>query len=364
MQQIPSSKPEQRPQRLIATRTGKFVDFSLGQPVPPYAILSHRWLDAKEEVNFNDYLHLRSETQKKAGYRKIVEARRKAANDYLEYIWIDTCCIDKSNESESDRNINSMYFYYQNSQICYVYLSDVWVKASLRAGATIWGTEWFKRGWTLQELVAPKRLIFFKADWEPIGERHQLTSVIHHLTGIPPSVLNGSTPVESLDICTRMSWCAGRKTTKPEDMAYCLFGILGVSMATDYSEGSRSAFTRLDEALVHKYPGKFNKFENPERIDIYQFLLRQNAEVRVRMGQRHAVPQASHTLLQDALPRAGHALPQAGHALPQDALQRAGHALPQDALPRAGHALLPDALPRAVIHFHKLVMYFRELVMH
>ncbi|THU90667.1 HET-domain-containing protein [Dendrothele bispora CBS 962.96] len=365
MQQTPSS--ELRPQRLIETYSGKLKDFS-GQPVPPYAILSHRWLDEKEEVTFHDYLHLLPETKKKAGYRKIVEARRKAAKENLEYIWIDTCCIDRSNKSELDRNINSMYSYYQNSQICYVYLSDVWVKTSLRAGATIWGSEWFKRGWTLQELVAPKQLIFFKADWEPIGGRQQLTSVIHHLTGIPPSVLNGSTPIKSVDIRTRMSWCAGRETTKPPDLAYCLLGILEVSMAMDYTESRGSAFKRLQEVLAHKYPNKFKKFEDPESI--YRFLLRQNAEVRVGMGQRHTVPQAGHALPQDALPRVGHALSQdalsrVGHALPQDvlprvvhALPRAGHAFPRagyafpragHVLPRAGHALPPTghALPRA-----------------
>ncbi|THU87951.1 hypothetical protein K435DRAFT_969692 [Dendrothele bispora CBS 962.96] len=275
MQQIPSS--ELRPQRLIETWSGKFRDFS-GQPVPPYAILSHRWLEEKEEVSFNDYLHLRSETKKKGGYRKITEARKKAADDRLDYIWIDTCCIDKNNKSESNRNINSMYFYYRNSAICYVYLSDVWVKRSTRAGATIWGSEWFQRGWTLQELVAPKRLIFFRADWKPIGERHQLAGVIHRLTGISRSVLDGSKPIESVNIWTRMSWCAGRETTKPADLAYCLLGILGVSMDTRKvnMEDREEAFELLQKALALKYP-EFKEFRDPKNI--LPNLRRQNAEV-------------------------------------------------------------------------------------
>ncbi|THU87557.1 hypothetical protein K435DRAFT_842482 [Dendrothele bispora CBS 962.96] len=290
MQQVSSF--EMRPQRLIETRTGKFADFS-GLPVPPYAILSHRW-SRGEEVNFNEYLHLRSATKKKLGYRKIVEARRKAAEDCLEYIWIDTCCIDQRDHSDVARNVKSMYSYYQNSQVCYVYLADVRVEGSSRVTATIWRSEWFQRGWTLQELVAPKRLIFFKADWEFIGDRHQLSSVIQNLTGIPPSVLDGSTSIYSVDVRTRMSWCAGRKTTKAPDLAYCLLGILGVSIDPDYTEDVQSAFKRLQKALVYTYPDTFKTFEDAESI--YQILVRQNARARVGMDQLYVVPQASHAV--------------------------------------------------------------------
>ncbi|THU87562.1 hypothetical protein K435DRAFT_681500, partial [Dendrothele bispora CBS 962.96] len=238
----------QTPQRLIETRTGRFADFS-SRPPRPYAILSHRWLH-DEEVTFNDYLHvhLQPSTRKKLGYRKIVQACKKAASEQLEYIWIDTCCIDRSNHNELTRNVKSMYSYYHNSEVCYVYLADIKVK-----GSPIWKSEWFQRGWTLQELVALRRLKFFGGDWGFLGNREQRTSVIHYLTGIPPSVLNGTTPICDVDIWTRMSWCAGRKTTKPPDLAYCLLGILGVSMDLDYTEDVRSAFKRLQKALGDSY---------------------------------------------------------------------------------------------------------------
>ncbi|THU86625.1 hypothetical protein K435DRAFT_629188, partial [Dendrothele bispora CBS 962.96] len=213
---------------------------------PPYAIVSHQCLH-DEEVNFNEYLHLQPATKKKLGYRKIVEACKKAVCDHLEYIWIDTCCINQSNHEEVARVVKSTYSYYHNSEVCYAYLADV-------KGSPIWRSKWFQRAWTLQELVAPRRLNFFKADWEFIGDRQQLTNDIHYLTGISPSVLNGSTPIHSVDIRTRLSWCAGRKTTKAPDLAYCLLGILGVSIDPDYTEDVQSAFKRLQKALIRSYP--------------------------------------------------------------------------------------------------------------
>ncbi|THU86631.1 hypothetical protein K435DRAFT_868090 [Dendrothele bispora CBS 962.96] len=147
---------------------------------------------------------------------------------------VDTCCIDSSDCSEVVRSAKSMYSYYHNSEVCYVHLADVqnnskvcYVYPDVEVkGSPIWRSEWFQQGWTLQELVAPRRLEFFSADWEFIGDRHQLANDIHYLTGISPSVLNGSTPLHSVDIRTRMSWCAGRKTVGGPDLVYSLFGIL------------------------------------------------------------------------------------------------------------------------------------------
>jgi hypothetical protein len=99
-------------------------------------------------------------------------------------------------------------------------------------------SRWFQRGWTLQELLAPRTVVFFAKDWEAIGTKASLQGAITDITGI----LLMSDPGE-ISIAKRMSWAAGRQTTRVEDRAYSLMGIFGVFMPTIYGEGAH-AFTR------------------------------------------------------------------------------------------------------------------------
>ena len=91
--------------------------------IPPYAILSHTWGRDNEEVTFKDLME--SSGNAKAGYKKLQFCREQAARDGLQYFWVDTCCIDKSNNTELSEAINSMFRWYRNTAKCYVYLSDV-----------------------------------------------------------------------------------------------------------------------------------------------------------------------------------------------------------------------------------------------
>jgi len=274
---LPRQQMSSRPLRLINTQTLKLEENY--HTIPPYAILSHQWL-LDEEVSFREYLKLRDETRRKAGYRKILQACKQARRDDLDYIWIDTCCIDKDNHKEVAWNVKSMYAYYENSEVCYAYLVDV-SRPRHAGGTPRWKkSRWFKRGWTLQELVAPRRVVFFNSQWISFGDKQTLKVDIHHLTGIPSSVLEGSKLVWEVDIWDRMSWCAGRKTTKPADLAYCLLGLLGVNMEPDYTESVTDAFQRLQSALIETYPETFKTFEDAH--DIYRTLIHQS--VRTRLG--------------------------------------------------------------------------------
>lgn len=110
-------------------------------------------------------------------------------------------------------------------------------------------SEWFQRGWTLQELLAPTYLTFYDKHWNPVATREQLASMISHITGISQGVLKQTHPVHRIPVAQRMSWAAGRKTTRPEDVAYSLFGIFDVNMPMLYGEG-RKAFRRLQEEIL------------------------------------------------------------------------------------------------------------------
>ncbi|THU80949.1 HET-domain-containing protein [Dendrothele bispora CBS 962.96] len=214
--------------------------------VPPYVILSHTWED--DEVSFQDMQNPELARRKK-GYTKILAACRLAQNDGYEYIWIDSCCINKDSSAELSEAINSMYRYYEKSDVCYAYLSDARRDEDPRSHTSSFRwCKWFTRGWTLQELLAPSELVFFDKGWIEMGTKRDLHDVITAITGIPMRVLFGD--MTSVSIAKRMSWAAFRKTTRPEDLAYSLMGIFGVNIPPLYGEGLSNAFMRLQREII------------------------------------------------------------------------------------------------------------------
>jgi hypothetical protein len=217
---------------------------------PPYAILSHTWGAKEEEVSYKDLLECDGRT--KIGYKKLSFCAKQALKDGLCYFWVDTCCIDKSSSAELAEAINSMFRWYQQSAQCYVYLSDVTTEIcpitsdSLCSSceAAFRESKWFKRGWTLQELLAPCSVRFFSKEEKELGNRLSLEAQIHETTHIPVAALQGL-PMDEFVIKERMLWIRGRRTTRKEDMAYSLLGVLGVSMPPVYGEGIEAAFRRL-----------------------------------------------------------------------------------------------------------------------
>ena len=116
---------------------------------PKYAILSHTWsTDPNEELSFQDIFQRKAGIETKSGYKKMSECCRLARDQNLRYIWIDTCCIDKSSSAELSEAINSMFQWYKESSVCYVYLVDVpsHEDPSLKLSG-FWEARWFTRGW-------------------------------------------------------------------------------------------------------------------------------------------------------------------------------------------------------------------------
>jgi tetratricopeptide (TPR) repeat protein len=230
-------------ERLVST------DFS-GKSIPPYAILSHRWGDS--EVLFED---LGSNTYKeKDGYRKIEFCAEQTARDQLQYFWIDTCCIDKWNLRERSKAINSMFQWYKKAAKCYVFLPDVSASTATEIAqqngweASFRASEWFTRGWTLQELIAPVSVEFFSCEGCRIGDKTSLEQLVHEITGVPLEALRNY-PLDKFTTTERMGWARARRTTEEEDNVYCLLGILGVSMATSYGEGKENAWRRIQSEV-------------------------------------------------------------------------------------------------------------------
>lgn len=235
-----------------------FADYPTSSTIPPYAILSHTW--GLEEVLYQD---LEEGTGlRKSGYRKIRFCGNQAERDGLRYFWVDTCCIDRSSSAELTTSINSMFRWYSNATKCYAYLEDVrspTTRDSDQQNDQHWRllfkrSRWFTRGWTLQELIAPKTVEFFSQEGTALGDRESLEPLLCTITGIPAQALRGG-PLSHFPTAERMSWAERRETTEPEDRAYSLLGIFDVQMPLIYSEGEQNALRRLREEITKAQKG-------------------------------------------------------------------------------------------------------------
>ncbi|KAI0536368.1 HET-domain-containing protein [Xylaria digitata] len=218
------------------------------ESVSRYAILSHTW--GNEEVTFQDIQAFGrrqwsravsqpvSAIQAKKGFLKIQKAAALAAKHGYDFIWVDTCCIDKTSSAELSEAINSMFRWYKKASICYAYLEDV--------------NRWFTQGWTLQELIAPEDVVFYGEDWGYLGSKANDEDVrisLADITGIDVRVLKGLLQSSEVSVAARMKWASQRKTTRLEDRAYCLMGLFDVNMPLLYGEGTK-AFIQLQEEIL------------------------------------------------------------------------------------------------------------------
>ncbi|KAI1777389.1 heterokaryon incompatibility protein-domain-containing protein [Hypoxylon cercidicola] len=224
-----------------------------------YAILSHSWdPDSEDEVTFQD-MQDEAIAKTKSAYAKIEESCKLARKENLDYVWIVTCCIDKSSSVELSEAINSIFKWYEHSTICYAYLADVNDSRS-RSLSTEDFTKgrWLSRGWTLQELIAPPRLDFYDSKLTKFASRTDTdtSAKTSAATRIDEAYLNRPTDKQLLDmfsgasIAEYMCWASRRETTREEDIAYCLLGIFVVNMPLLYGEGKQAAFIRLQEEII------------------------------------------------------------------------------------------------------------------
>lgn len=266
--------------RVINTRTLELHE----SPNRPYAILSHTW--GEGEVTLQQYREWRSahaeyfarnveavadgsvepaeitmlnrinrgdspaesERTQYQGMIKILRSAERALTDGYEFIWVDTCCIDKTSSAELQEAINSMFKWYKFAKVCYAYLSDV--DSSAPGQDDLTSSRWFSRGWTLQELLAPRAVLFFDMNWKKLGYKYGLMDLLAKKTGINRYFLyTGADRLEEASVATRMSWAAGRETKRLEDRAYCLLGLFGIHMPMLYGEGAL-AFERLQLEIM------------------------------------------------------------------------------------------------------------------
>jgi len=242
-----------------------------------YAILSHRWLP--KELTFQDMVGTKEECMGGGGAEDQIKMWRdhmlqhvkdvdeavdkvfqfcKVAWGYdCKYVWFDTGCINKDSSAELEESIRSMFKWYRGSEICIAYLRDTSSAFTMRKDP------WFTRGWTLQELLAPKKIKIFGHGWQQITDEPNDRNVdsgvplwknISKITAIPVNELCSFTPGIH-NVRQRMEWAYRRETTRIEDMAYCLIGIFDIALSIAYGEGNM-AFHRLQLEIMQRSDDK------------------------------------------------------------------------------------------------------------
>ena len=250
---------------LIRTSTGELEYFNGPSDVKGgYAVLSHVWQD--HEMTFHELHALRGTNigiPRNHASPKVRECCILAESHGIEWLWIDTCCIDRTSSAELSEAINSMFAWYSQALVCYAYLHDVpGPVQALSDPASSSSTrsdiprefpdsKWFTRGWTLQELIAPRTVLFLARDWSVIGTKASMAVLLEVITGVDADVLTFRRAVADISVARRMWWASGRTTTRIEDEAYSLMGLFGVHMPTVYGEGRRS-FRRLQEEILKR----------------------------------------------------------------------------------------------------------------
>ncbi|KAJ8516194.1 hypothetical protein ONZ45_g6464 [Pleurotus djamor] len=225
-----------------------------------YAIFSHRW--GPDEItygsNFSDIISSGTGD----GATKLRLFCDRASQYGCRYVWFDTGCINSANSAELDESIRSMYAWYARAYVCIVFLAQT--ESKLNEGENV--DEWFRRGWTLQELLAPERLKFYNKDWDPLTENDfdilrcgslppeskALVTSVSKITGVDEQSLRRFNP-QNGNVRRVLTWVANRRTSRPEDIVYCLFGLLDVSLNIAYGEGKARAFARLQIELLKRY---------------------------------------------------------------------------------------------------------------
>ncbi|KAI6137784.1 hypothetical protein EDD17DRAFT_1881720 [Pisolithus thermaeus] len=214
-----------------------------------YITLSHRW--GEYEPSLRDIEdHTIYNMSVEGGFGKLQAFCRVALElDYL-WAWSDTCCIDKDSSAEVQETIGSMFAWYRKSALTIVHLSDVTDTASLR------GSEWFRRGWTLQELLAPRNVVFYTENWSlyknPASSNHKtdvaVLAELENETRIDRRFLTNFSPGLD-DARSRLQWASLRHTTCPEDITYSLFGISPLAPLWGCSHGLEIWFPCWDELI-------------------------------------------------------------------------------------------------------------------
>ncbi|KAI5984705.1 hypothetical protein EDC04DRAFT_3003763 [Pisolithus marmoratus] len=248
-----------------------------------YVMFSHAWQG--EEPSFQGINSVKSvknlpATPLNEKLRNFCEETHRLG---YRWAWSDTCCIDKDKSAVLNQSLTSMYKWYADSAATLVFLAGVQHPAKLR---DLTDSLWMTRAWTLQELLAPKVILFYDSEWRPYlgdsGTNHKHSQEIMQELADAIKISRGTIITfspDDLGVREKLRLASTRKVLREEDVAYSLIGIFKSDIRPHYGEGADDALGHLLEEIVARsgedtvlaWSGKSSSYNSclPASISVY-----------------------------------------------------------------------------------------------
>ncbi|KAF8445020.1 hypothetical protein L210DRAFT_3394323, partial [Boletus edulis BED1] len=219
-----------------------------------YVMLSHRWEHG--EPLFQTVGHISVyDLEKSPANIKLQTFCSLFGSLGFQWVWSDTCCINKKDNVVLQESLVAMFTWYHGSSLTIVYLRGV-LSESQHPG-DLQRSSWNTRAWTYQEYVAAENIQFYTEDWKPyLGldmSNHKdspaIISEMEPVSGVSAQELAVLRP--GLDkVREKLSLASTRQTTLVEDIAYSLLGIFDAAIPVIYGEGTRAVGRLLEHILT------------------------------------------------------------------------------------------------------------------
>ncbi|KAG9309794.1 hypothetical protein JVU11DRAFT_10170 [Chiua virens] len=180
----------------------------------------------------------------------------KLVRDFeFQWVWSDTCCIDKKDNVVLQESLVAMFTWYHGSSLTLVYLRSVW--SQNQKPGDLWRSIWNTRAWTYQEYVAAEIVQFYTEDWKPyLGldmfnhkESDIIVDEMEQVSRVSAQQLAALRP--GLDrVREKLFLASRRQTSLVEDIAYSLLGIFNIAIPVIYGEGNRAVGRLLEHILT------------------------------------------------------------------------------------------------------------------
>ncbi|KEY66364.1 hypothetical protein S7711_05798 [Stachybotrys chartarum IBT 7711] len=219
---------------------------------PPYAVLSHTW--SASSPSPTEWILDRTRQQLLPYDKKLLGAILEARNRDVCYLWVESLCVDRASNRDVQLAVSCAANRLKRSTVCLAYLEDL----SAGQGPPLdddWSRcSYWKRAWTLPEVIVPPRVEFFDKNWNHCGSKSSpdILPLLSRITNIPARVLLDPSALADICLAARISWFADKLTSRDEDAAYAMLPLVGLGLYVEYGEGGKRAFLRLMEALVHR----------------------------------------------------------------------------------------------------------------
>ena len=251
-----------------------------------YVMLSHRWQPNEPTFQMveNTSMYGLPASSANSKVQRFCELVRSLD---FRWAWSDTCCVNQLDKGVLQESLVAMFRWYRGSSLTVVHLLGV--RSESQEIGSLWKSIWNTRGWSYQEYIASVVVQFYTEDWKPyLGldifnhkESPTILSEMEQAMNLSTDELATLQP--GLDKAREKLYLASmRQTTREEDIAYCLFGIINVAIPVIYGEGNQAVgrllehiLTRSDNVMLLAWSGSSGSHHSylPADLTVYNHIV-------------------------------------------------------------------------------------------